>query len=730
MEPLIHPGKRATLLLTALSFSFFTAYAQSPSASGSCLTSATPTQVRAEGLAERFGAVVFQCSNFVPSSTVTGNITLFLPVSVTNRIDSNNNATDVVLAADTGAGLTPTQFAGNVMGASITFRGVTVTVPASGQFTLQISNVRGDAYQIGGVPGQQINALISAPFPINQSSVTVASAQTGLYSTQNSAGIYCVGSPLPSALSMSGFFGANTAFASTRLTEGFGSAFQPAGPGDTNGTRFLIGYSGFPSGASLYVPTFIAGSDAQIPTAGGDLGVSQNPGAYVPGSHTLLTAFVQFADSTGASGYVSTFNGNMNQVSQVTLTHGSGYAVYEVVDAKPNVIESAQFPTFIAISSVTAPAVASETVSFAPVSTVMTASASAPIPRFEGATTPPNDCTILGDCSAGYFPKLSAVTAGLNLTATAGKNSTNGYIAVDNVAGGTLNWSASTLYNQGSGWLTLAPSSGQNNGTILVNANTQGLAAGTYTATITVTGGPLAGSANFPLTLTVAAATTSSGAGSSSGSGTGTGSGTGSGSTGTTSNAVTVSSVVNAASFASAPLVAGSLTTLMGSNLAGKNVSVTFDGAPATLLYTGASQINLMVPMTVASESSSSMVVTVDGATVTQAVPVSPAWPAIFNPGVLNQDYSVNSPATPASAGSVLQIFLTGMPDNAPVTVIFGSQSGLTPLYAGAAPGISGVQQVNVAVPAGAGGGSTPVAVCATAGGRQFCATGLPAYVK
>ena len=164
----------------------------------------------------------------------------------------------------------------------------------------------------------------------------------------------------------------------------------------------------------------------------------------------------------------------MNAVSQVQLTNGSGYVVYEVADANPSILESAQFPTFIAISNVTAPATASETVSFAPVSTVATASTTAPVPRF-AATTPANDCSLVGDCGANYYPKLTASTVGLNLTATAGGFSNNAYIAVDNTAGGTLNWSANVLYNQGSGWLTLAPSSGQNNGTIMVNANTQGL---------------------------------------------------------------------------------------------------------------------------------------------------------------------------------------------------------------------------------------------------------------
>ena len=99
------------------------------------------------------------------------------------------------------------------------------------------------------------------------------------------------------------------------------------------------------------------------------------------------------------------------------------------------------------------------------------------------------------------------------------------------------------------------------------------------------------------------------------------------------------------------------MTTLLGSNLAGKAVTVTFDGNPATLLYSSASQINLQAPITVSSETASSMVVTVDGASVTQSVPVSPAWPAIFNGGVLNQDYSVNGPMGQAKSGDILQIF-------------------------------------------------------------------------
>jgi len=725
MVHLIPKSKHVIFLLAVLTLLISNTYAQSPASAGQCAVSSVPPQVRAEGLTERLGTVVLQCSGYSPAAVISGNLSLFFPVSVTNRVDANNNALDAVLSLNTGSGFVPTSIPGNINGREITFQGLSVTVPASGQFSLQVSSVRGAAYQFGLSGPQSIDASISSPFPINQSQIVVAYAQTGLYATLYSTGITCVGSPVPAAITLANLFAAQTAFASTRVTEGFAGAFQPRGPSDDTGTRFIVNYSGFPSNATVYVPDFVAGSDAAIPTAGGDLGGTQSGGEYIPGSGTLLLARVQYTDSTGAGGYVTTLPagaGVFNTANPVPLTNGAGFAVYEVVASNPNAVEDAQFPTFIGIPSVAAPATAQETISFAPVSTLAAASTTAPVPRFE-ATTPPSDCALVGDCQAGYFPKLTASTSGLNITATAGATISNHvYIAVDNSAGRIMNWSASAFYNQGSGWLNLSPSSGQNNGTIILSANAQGLTAGTYTANVTVSAGSLAGSQSFTVTLTVTAASTGSTTGTTTGSATG---------TGTPTPAVIVNSVVSAASFASGPLVGGSLSTVLGSNLAGTNVSVTFDGNPAPLLYTGASQINLQVPMAVASQTTSTMVVTVNGASsAPQSLPVSPAWPAIFSGGVLNQDYSVNGPGSGAQAGSVLQIFLTGVPADAAVTAVIGSQTNLTPLYAGPAPGIPGVQQVNVAVPAGAGGGSTQVAVCATAGGRQFCSTGLPLYVN
>lgn len=256
MVLLIPIGKRLSLPLAAIFLFITSAYAQSTT--GQCAVSSTPTDVRTEGLTERLGSILLQCSGYIPAAVISGNLSLFFPVSVTNRVDANNNALDAVLLLDTGSGLTPTATPGKIAGQNITFQGLSVTVPASGKFNLQVSNVRGAAYQFGLSGPQSINVSISGPFPINQSQVVVAYAQTGLFATLYSTGIACVGSPIPSTVTLASLFTAKTSFASTRITEGFGNSFQPRGASDDTGTRFLVRYSGIPSNATVYVPNFVA----------------------------------------------------------------------------------------------------------------------------------------------------------------------------------------------------------------------------------------------------------------------------------------------------------------------------------------------------------------------------------------------------------------------------------------------------------------------------------------
>jgi uncharacterized protein (TIGR03437 family) len=82
----------------------------------------------------------------------------------------------------------------------------------------------------------------------------------------------------------------------------------------------------------------------------------------------------------------------------------------------------------------------------------------------------------------------------------------------------------------------------------------------------------------------------------------------------------------------------------------------------------------------------------------------------------------VNSPADPAQLGSVLQIFLTGMPDSGAVASVTVQNRSLAPQYAGAAPGLLGLQQVNVAVPADLQGVASTLTICVMgAGNQQYC---------
>ena len=494
MGPRYFP-QRTLLYASSVFLSFVSASAQT-AFNGRCQVASSPVQVRTEGLTERLGDLTLACTGGTPGSVLTGNLTLFFPVTVTNRVDANNQTRDAIISVDTGGGIfTASAVPGQVSGNTLSFNGISFPAPA-GSIGLKVSGVRGAVSQLGLGAQQPIVASISSSLPVNQSQVVVAYPQASLTATLYDHGITCAGSPSPSTLSLSNLFSAGTAFASTRLTEGFASAFETRQPGTDNGVRFLVKYSGFPANAHLYVPDAVAGSDAAVPTAGGDLGVPQAVGQYAPGSNTLVLVRVNGADATGAGGFnVFPPQGSgpqtLNSVSEVTLTNGSGYAVYEVADANSSTQESAQFPTFITLSNVTAPAVASERVSLAPVSALASASTAAPIVRFV-ATSPASDCTALQDCNAGYFPKLLVDTLPLQISAIANggiMTSAPAYIPIRNGSGGLLEWSATLSYQTGSGWLFVDYSSGVGFGSVRVWSDTKNLSAGTYQATVTINAG-------------------------------------------------------------------------------------------------------------------------------------------------------------------------------------------------------------------------------------------------
>ena len=94
-------------------------------------------------------------------------------------------------------------------------------------------------------------------------------------------------------------------------------------------------------------------------------------------------------------------------------------------------------------------------------------------------------------------PSIVLGGASLNFSATAGgSNPTAQAVTVNNSGGGTLNWTASS--NQS--WLTVSPASGTAPSSISVQPNISGLAAGSYSGTVTI---GASGASNSPQTVSV-----------------------------------------------------------------------------------------------------------------------------------------------------------------------------------------------------------------------------------
>ena len=577
---------------------------------------------------------------------------------------------------------------------------------------------------------RRCQALITTsinPVVLYNNQLAVARTARGLLATQAATGIACTGSPVPSAVGFQSLVAAGTRFASTRLTEGFASAFEARSAGTDAGTRVMVRYSGIPAEARLFVPDVIAGSDAETPTAGGDLGGAASGGQYAPsGAGSLLLSRVRFTDSSGAGGqllYVPGAPGSgavsLDSVSELTAAGGNAMAVYEVVDANPLVRENAQFPTFVGMPEVTAAAVIGWTVSLAPVSDESTASPTAPVPRFVEAE-PPSDCPAVGDCSASYFPQLEVLAQPLHLTATAGGSPQDqpGYITVRNAGGGLLNWTAGVTYKSGTGWLALDATAGVNNRPIRVTPLAQQLMPGTYEAVVTIDAGPLDGLVNVPVVLSVVAAPAiPPGPPETPG-------------PGPAPPAFTVIGIVNAADFVFHALAPGEQAVVMGSNLSGGSVAVTFDGIAARLLSADGSQIKLIVPAELEARPSALMVVTVDGvSSAPSVVTLAPFAPAVFRPGILNADGSLNGPVGGAAPGSEVVVLTTGLAGagSGTVTVKIHDRDGLVPAFVGPLEGADGVQQVRVAIPDGLPAMTADVFVCAPgADGQRVCSHPAP----
>jgi hypothetical protein len=159
------------------------------------------------------------------------------------------------------------------------------------------------------------------------------------------------------------------------------------------GTRLIYQFSGVPNGVQLWIPGAVAVTS-------------------VISNQRTGTARLVTTDSNGA-GPFSPAPVNGSGFSQVGIFNGAGIAVYEILFADPFNQERTDVPVSVAYvanpgNNLPTPGIQSGvTVSFAPLSTVGTASDTAPIPRFVPSPGPRNTF-ILQKCNCNMlFPFVS-----------------------------------------------------------------------------------------------------------------------------------------------------------------------------------------------------------------------------------------------------------------------------------------------------------------------------------
>lgn len=168
--------------------------------------------------------------------------------------------------------------------------------------------------------------------------------------------------------------------------------------------------------------------------------------------------------------------------------------------------------------------------------------------------------------------------------------------------------------------------------------------------------------------------------------------------------AFTAANVVNAASFAPG-LSPGVLAALFGTGLSrsGDDVTIEAGGLPAQVLGATPFQVNFRISPDVGT---GPQVLRVQGpyGSAERTVNLAAVSPGLFS-AVVNQNNSLNSTANPASRGQVVIVYATGLgPTRAqgnlqvvqqPVTAAIGGRA-VPVAFAGAAPGLPGVYQVNL----------------------------------
>ena len=158
-----------------------------------------------------------------------------------------------------------------------------------------------------------------------------------------------------------------------------------------------------------------------------------------------------------------------------------------------------------------------------------------------------------------------------------------------------------------------------------------------------------------------------------------------------------IDAILNAASLQPG-IAPGSLAVIQGTHLSGSKLQL---GSTAlTNLSAGDSQILFALPSDVGLGPATLRVTTPGGISTIAAVNLAPAAPGIFPNGIVQN-------------GNYLEIYSTGLGNSGAPVVVFIGATPVQPSYAGPAPGMAGVNQVNVPIPDSVARGPEPVILSA-----------------
>jgi uncharacterized protein (TIGR03437 family) len=566
--------------------------------------------------------------------------------------------------------------------------GATVAISAANQAELAVSMPVGF-----GLATAEVGAASGVCSIATSSGCSIALTST---SPTTTADFTVLATSFPSWLSISPNVGTTPTNLSVTINPG---AVELTTPGIYNGS-ITISSSTIPS-YQLSVPVILnLTSNVTVVVAPTSLSFTEAQGGSVPASQNLtLTSTNGTANFTSSIQYA-----NGSNWLQISPASGSASGAVQV-SIQQNTLSQGTYNANIILSLVGA----------------VSNSITIPVTLTVG---PPQTVSVSQTSLSFAYTITGAAPASQKITVT----STGGPVAF------TV---GSTTTGTATGWLSTDITKGNTPMDINVSVNPQGLAAGTYQGSVSISAPTvLSAPITVPVQLVVSPAPVPQ-----------------------------PTTVKNGASFVATYIAPGEIISIFGSNLGPSmaasfklnssggvdntlaGVQVLFNGNPGTPLYVSPTQINVTVPWEINGQTTASVVVSFNSI---QSAPlnlsVTPQSPGLFTinaqgtgqVAAFNQNGVPNGASgqgyAPAPQGSVIAVLGTGGGQTTPpgtsgsVTPIPQNASGLLKIpgtitatiggqpatveFAGEAPGlVTGVFQINIQVPMGVSGSSLPVTI-------------------